>query len=55
MDKPSKKKSQSKVSCVIKRPFRYKEGLPMRKKGEHKLSQDEYEFALSLDCVESGL
>lgn len=49
--KPSKKKT-SKVSCVIKRKFRFSEETPVRQKGPANLSQAEYEFALMNNCLE---
>lgn len=49
--KPSKKKA-SKVSCTVKRKYRFSEETKVRQKGQAELSQAEYEFALMNNCLE---
>lgn len=54
MDKPVRKQKPKKVKCVVKRPFRYSDNTPTRRKGEVSLSQEEYQWAYSIGCIEEG-
>jgi len=46
------KKKPSKIQCKIKRRFKYSDSTPTRKRDETvKLSQAEYDFALSNGCL----
>lgn len=52
MSETKRTRKPTKVKCKIKRPYRYADGFPMRYKGEHTLSKEEYEFASMNGCIE---